>query len=111
METRRGRAHHVIALGHQMSLWGGSGCLSLFPAAGSVGLGAWNLGSVSICSTVASFQPADVSREELNEATQGLGRSPDTYYLDEAPPAGTRTDSQVSWIILDLPVESCSSPF
>lgn len=34
--------------------------------------------------------------------------SPDTYYRDGVPPAATRAGSQVSWVISDLHLESCS---
>lgn len=76
-----------------------------------MGPGLLNLGSFSVCNTTGSFQPPGVSREEINEATLGLRMSSDAYYCDGVPPAGTRADSQVSGIILDLCLESCSGQF
>lgn len=37
--------------------------------------------------------------------------SPGTHYCDGVPIAGTSIDSQVSWIILDLAIESCFGQF
>lgn len=98
---------------HQISAFGGAwAALAVLSVAGLCGVRASEPGLLGLWE-LNGFLPAytGVSREKTDEAARGSRMSPGTYYCDHVSPTDTQTGSQVSWIILDLPLKSCSGPF